>query len=325
MQLWPGPIAAVITATSIFLLLRTGLASKVLDRPNDRSLHTTATPRIGGICLMISIVAVAPWCDARTLWPIIAAATALSLLSLADDIWGLPVAARFVFHFAAAAFVLVIFPPPSVLFFPFFLLTFVWMTNLYNFMDGIDGLAGGMAAFGFGAFAIVALLEGDLPLGMLSTAIAGAAVGFLAFNIHPAKVFMGDAGSIPLGFLAAALGYYGFIRGVWSWWFPVLIFSPFIVDATITLLRRLLSRRKIWQAHREHYFQRMARSKFGHTGTTAVWYTLMAGVAGTAIFLLRATATVTAMAMLAWLFLYALAMFWIDRRYGSASPGIGNT
>jgi UDP-N-acetylmuramyl pentapeptide phosphotransferase/UDP-N-acetylglucosamine-1-phosphate transferase len=144
-------------------------------------------------------------------------------------------------------------------------------------MDGADGLAGGMALFGFGGYTCAALF-GPHPLyelGWASAAIAGAAIGFLFFNFHPAKIFLGDAGSIPLGFLAGALGYWGWRGGAWPIWFPALVFSPFIGDASITLLRRLARGEKFWQAHREHYYQRMVRLGAGHRSTALKWYLVM--------------------------------------------------
>ena len=108
----------------------------------------------------------------------------------------------------------------------------MWVTNLYNFMDGSDGLAGGMALFGFGAYALSAWLAGDAVFVVVAASIAAASAAFLVFNFPPAKVFMGDAGSIPLGFLAAALGILGWRAGHWPLWFPVLVFSPFIIDAS---------------------------------------------------------------------------------------------
>jgi UDP-N-acetylmuramyl pentapeptide phosphotransferase/UDP-N-acetylglucosamine-1-phosphate transferase len=155
-------------------------------------------------------------------------------------------------------------------------LAIVWMTNLYNFMDGSDGLAGGMALFGFGAYALGAWLAGDAVMAVASGAIAAAALTFLAFNFPPAKVFMGDAGSIPLGFLAAALGLIGWHAGNWPLWFPMLVFSPFIVDATVTLARRVLRGERFWQAHRTHYYQRLVQLGWGHRNTALAEYALMA-------------------------------------------------
>jgi UDP-N-acetylmuramyl pentapeptide phosphotransferase/UDP-N-acetylglucosamine-1-phosphate transferase len=196
-----------------------------------------------------------------------------------------------------------------------FLLAIVWYTNLYNFMDGSDGLAGGMAVIGFGAYAIAAQLSGASPFAALCAAVAAAAAGFLVFNFPPARLFMGDAGSVPLGFLAGALGVVGWSRGYWPIWCPLLAFAPFVCDATLTLLRRALRRERVWQAHRDHYYQRLVRMGFGHRGTALIEYSVMGGCAAIALLARRESATAQAGAVaLAAAVLIAIA-FWVDLRW----------
>ena len=282
---WPGAVAvalaAALASTAILrALLATGLAWRLAtDIPNDRSLHALPTPRVGGwgivpVCV-VALLALAP-----RLWLIAIAAAGLAAMSQIDDRRGLPARVRFTAHLAAVVALIAVFPADG----PWWLLVgigfvMVWLTNLYNFMDGADGLAGGMALFGFGAYAIAAL-TGATPspdLAVAGSAVAGAAFGFLLLNFHPARLFLGDAGSIPLGFLAGALGYWGWRADVWPIWFPALVFAPFIADASVTLLRRLLRGEKFWQAHREHYYQRMVRLGMGHARTALTWYLLMLG------------------------------------------------
>jgi UDP-GlcNAc:undecaprenyl-phosphate/decaprenyl-phosphate GlcNAc-1-phosphate transferase len=157
------------------------------------------------------------------------------------------------------------------------LLLTVWMTNLYNFMDGSDGLAGGMTLFGFTFYGIAALLVHNETLAMMNFAVGAATLGFLYYNFPPARVFMGDAGSIPLGFLVAAMGLWGWQQGCWSAWFPLLVFSPFIADASVTLLKRTLRGVKITEAHREHYYQRAILLGWSHRKLALVEYLLMLG------------------------------------------------
>ncbi|RQZ26149.1 glycosyl transferase [Burkholderia sp. Bp9017] len=280
---WPAALAlalaAAVASTAILrVLLATGLAWRLAtDIPNDRSLHTLPTPRVGGwgivpVCV-VALLALAP-----RLGLIAAAAAGLAALSLIDDRRGLPARVRFSAHLAAVVALVAVYPAAA----PWWLLVgvgfvMVWLTNLYNFMDGADGLAGGMALFGFGGYAVAAL-GGANPspdLVVAGAAAAGAALGFLLLNFHPARLFLGDAGSIPLGFLAGALGYWGWRTDVWPIWFPALVFSPFIADASVTLSRRLLRGEKFWQAHREHYYQRMVRSGIGHRRTALCWYLIM--------------------------------------------------
>jgi UDP-N-acetylmuramyl pentapeptide phosphotransferase/UDP-N-acetylglucosamine-1-phosphate transferase len=152
----------------------------------------------------------------------------------------------------------------------------VWMINLFNFMTGMDGLAGGMAVFGFGFLAVAAWLGGHVPLALVNATIASAAAAFLLFNHHPAQLFHGDAGSTTVGYLAAGVSLIGWHDGVWSLWFPVLVFSAFIVDATVTLLKRALQGQKFWLPHRSHYYQRLVLSGWGQRRTILAEYLLMA-------------------------------------------------
>lgn len=271
-------ICAALCAAVLGVLLKTGLAWRLAtDIPNERSLHERPTPRVGGWGMM-PVIVVAILLLAPSLWLIAVAVAFLAAVSQIDDRRGLPARVRFAAHFVAVLALIVVYPAPV----PWWCLAglaflMLWLVNLYNFMDGSDGLAGGMALFGFGAYAVAALL-GPTPTPELSwacAAVAGAAAGFLFFNFHPAKIFLGDAGSIPTGFLAGAMGYWGWRSGAWPIWFPALVFSPFIGDASITLIRRLLRGEKFWQAHREHYYQRMVRLGTGHAATALTWYLVM--------------------------------------------------
>ncbi|MDP1620135.1 MAG: glycosyl transferase, partial [bacterium] len=146
-------------------------------------------------------------------------AAMLAGLSFADDRYGLPTGVRFLAHGVVALWLVAVIDLGGPLWsWPLAVAAVVWMTNLYNFMDGSDGLAGGMAVFGFGTYALAAVMQGQADLALSSTVIAIAAVGFLIFNFPPARVFMGDAGSIPLGFLAAGLGLLGTAHDVWPGW-----------------------------------------------------------------------------------------------------------
>ncbi len=179
----------------------------------------------------------------------------------------------------AALFLALAYQGPWFLLVPA-LLAIIWMINLYNFMDGSDGLAGGMSIAGFGTYAVAAYGGGLMELSVLAAALAGAAAGFLIWNFHKARIFMGDSGSVPLGFLAAALGLLGWQEGVWPMWFPVLVFSPFIADASVTLVKRYLRGERLSQAHRSHYYQRVLRMGLGHRGTALAAYVLMLATSG---------------------------------------------
>jgi UDP-N-acetylmuramyl pentapeptide phosphotransferase/UDP-N-acetylglucosamine-1-phosphate transferase len=135
------------------------------------------------------------------------------------------------------------------------------------------------------------------------------------FNFHPARIFLGDAGSISLGFLAGALGEWGWRGGVWPVWFPILVFAPFIADASITLARRLLRGERFWQAHREHYYQRMVRSGIGHARTALAWYGLMLTGIMLAICALGQSAIFQACVLAVWIVVLCAAGACIDMRW----------
>ena len=313
---WMAPLVAFLVCwlTLAWLLRRGGRLP--MDHPNARSLHETPTPRIGGLGIMAGVAVAGVWLSDASLAPVMLAAFALAALSVLDDVRGLPVALRFLAHFIAAMAALLALGLSgwSLL---VGTLAVVWMTNLYNFMDGADGLAGGMAVIGFGALALAAGLGGAPGLTAFGAAIAAAALAFLRFNFPPARIFMGDAGSIPLGFLAAALGILGAQQDLWPWLFPLLVFSPFIVDASVTLAKRGLRGEKIWRAHRSHYYQRAVLLGASHRQLAWAAYVLMlasAALAFTLLLLPRFMPGVLAM----WAVTY-LVIFWaVDRRWHRA-------
>jgi UDP-N-acetylmuramyl pentapeptide phosphotransferase/UDP-N-acetylglucosamine-1-phosphate transferase len=310
--------AACVCAATLGVLLRTGLAWHLaIDIPNDRSLHVRPTPRVGGWGIVpVSVVAIL--LTVPDLWRAAAATACLAAVSQIDDRRGLPARVRFAVHVVAVVGFVAFYPAP-VRWWILAALAFVllWLVNLYNFMDGADGLAGGMALFGFGGYAVAALVAAHpLPgLALACAAVAGAALGFLFFNFYPARIFLGDAGSISLGFLAGVLGYWGWLRGVWPIWFPALVFAPFIADASITLARRLLRGERFWQPHRDHYYQRMVRLGMGHAKTAVAWYTVMAAGIMIALCSLGLAPAVQWCIFAAWIVVLCLMATAVDLRW----------
>ena len=276
--------AAVAAGLFLFLLLRSGLAWRIaVDEPNRRSLHLRPVPRVGGL-VVLGIALAATSIVAPTLQILTVTAACLMAVSAIDDRRGLSVSTRlFVQLIAATVASFTLVPAAPLWMLALIIVVIMWSMNLYNFMDGADGLAGGMSMFGFGALAVVAADVNAHQVAIACASIAGAAAGFLIHNFPPAKVFLGDAGSVPLGFLAATIGIEGWKQDVWPVWFPILVFSPFVVDATVTVTQRALRGTRVWHAHREHLYQRMVTGGLGHTRTAAAWYALMAIVAASAI------------------------------------------
>jgi UDP-N-acetylmuramyl pentapeptide phosphotransferase/UDP-N-acetylglucosamine-1-phosphate transferase len=309
-----APLAAFLVALVAARLLLTPAGRRIaLDTPNERSLHAAPVPRTGGLAIAagVAIACVLVW---PGLPAILLAAAALAAVSFADDLLGLRARVRLLLHLGAALAALWFdLEVRSVLALAVLALALAWTANLYNFMDGSDGLAGGMAVFGFGTYALAAWLSGAVTLAALCASIAAASGAFLVFNWHPARLFMGDVGSVPLGLLAGALGLQGWAIGAWPLWFPLLVFAPFMCDATLTLIKRALRRERLWQAHRDHYYQRLVRMGFGHRGAAYIEYAAMAGCAALALLVFREPVAVQGIALAFAVVALSGVAVWVDR------------
>lgn len=305
-----------------YLLARPNNRFKILDYPNERSLHTTPTPRTGGLAIcagmLVGVIIANLSLDAspRLMW-VAGAALFVAAVSLADDFFSVPVAFRFGAHIVAASVLMAGGLEPSAPWLPrveselsqpltllFGILFVVWMVNLYNFMDGMDGFAGGMAVIGFGSLAALGWLAGNDSFLLLNLIVAAAALGFLAFNFPPARIFMGDVGSSTLGLLAAAFVLWGADERIFPFWVGVLVFSPFIIDATVTLIRRALRREQVWIAHKSHYYQRLVLLGWSHKKVSLSAYCLMVLSGLSALSVTGQRAAVQWAAILVWAVVY---------------------
>jgi Fuc2NAc and GlcNAc transferase len=245
---------------------------QILDLPNERSAHTQPIPRGGGVGLFLGLVAGMaaaslqgqpwPW----LIWQLLLAAAVLVVVGAIDDSKGLPVGIRFCFYTLVSLAVtgLILWPAPVWLMLAA-ALYLLWMMNLFNFMDGIDGIA--VTQTVFVCLAVAALVTwrgGDATYSLLCLLIAGAACGFLYWNWSPARLFMGDAGSISLGFLLAALSLQGQVSGAMPLLCWLILMAVFIADASGTLLRRALTGEVVTRAHSSHLYQRLARHWQSH-------------------------------------------------------------
>lgn len=279
---WPWLIlaACLVFAATVVLtgfLLPVLRRHAVLDRPNDRSSHTDPTPRGGGLAILaVLLPAWAALAFAGVMpdgFPALLAATlALAVVSWIDDLRGLSPAARIVPQVAAVAATLALWPADTLVFqglLPLWLdrllaaVVWLWFLNLFNFMDGIDALAGTEAAsIGFGLAAVAFLgggLDAILPFALM---LAAAAAGFLVWNRPPARIFLGDVGSIPLGYLIGWLLLSAAAAGQWG--AALILPAYYLADATLTLLRRLAAGRDIFAAHAEHFYQVAVRRRLSH-------------------------------------------------------------
>jgi UDP-N-acetylmuramyl pentapeptide phosphotransferase/UDP-N-acetylglucosamine-1-phosphate transferase len=267
-------ISAPATGALIPLLRRRNL----LDRPNERSSHAVPTPRGGGIALIGTVLLA--WLGlaeigrvGAAIVPVCIAAASLAAVCWMDDLYDLSPALRLVAQAAAVAIGLLALPESSsglqhwvgpITYDLFVGFVWLWWINAYNFMDGIDGIAGSKAAAVSVGLVLVSAVGSavDPSIVLLAAAIFGASLGFLRWNWSPARIFLGDVGSVPLGYLTGFL-LIG-IAEAGRWKVALILPSYFLADATITLGRRLLRGEKVWQAHREHFYQQAVRHGLGH-------------------------------------------------------------
>jgi FlaA1/EpsC-like NDP-sugar epimerase/UDP-N-acetylmuramyl pentapeptide phosphotransferase/UDP-N-acetylglucosamine-1-phosphate transferase len=263
-------------------------------------LLSAAVGLVGGSLIGVMPVAAVGGEAGWALW-VAGAATIVSIISLIVDLTAVSVWIRLFVHALAAAAVVfgaglriteISVPslgsvPLGYVAVPVTMLFLVWMANLYNFMDGMDGFASGMTVLGYGFIAYAALRAGETALSVAALFVVAASLGFLPFNWPPSKIFMGDIGSVPLGFLAGALILRGVNTGLFDIWAPLLCFAPFVVDASVTLARRLIRGERLWRPHREHFYQRLVLAGWGHRRTVLTEYAVMLGCgASAAVYLL---------------------------------------
>ncbi len=299
---WPESVGASILAFglslgAVWMLVPRLVLLGALDVPNERSSHEAPVPRGGGLGVIIGIAggAIVLWLAGVQMppWAVIAAFVAVVLLGVAEDLGkslsqGVRLAVQVTAACAAVSALgpLERFPAPVSLDVPLGLmgwpLTVLWIvgvTNIFNFLDGIDGYAGFQGVVAGAALAFV----GSGWVAGLGVVVAAACAGFLVFNWNPAIVFMGDVGSLPLGFLFAVLplglgpksSLGVFVMGLALWFF--------LADGAFTILRRLSRREKIWQAHRSHLYQRLVIAGWTHA-KVVLWVGVgMIAVAGAGV------------------------------------------
>ena len=248
------------------------LRRNVLDQPNERSSHKIPVPRGGGWALVMvllpgMILAGIVQHNLQTMAGLLAGIAVLTAISWLDDKRGMSAKIRLTLHMLAAWLGTLSLPHDATLFnnaLPFMLdrailiIGWAWFINLYNFMDGIDGITGAETiAIASGVCWIMTLGNLQDPLvSLLTLLLTGASLGFLAFNWHPARIFLGDVGSVPLGYLT---GFCLLSLAVRGQLIPALILPLYyLADSGITITKRALRGEKIWQAHRQHFYQQAA-------------------------------------------------------------------
>ncbi len=249
---------------------------QILDVPNERSSHESPTPKGGGLPMLLAFfVGVVAMFGLSVFWSSpfgapLAGAAFLTLLGVADDSWALSVRLRF-FAYGFCCVVVAAALLRGAGYVPGFLLilctafAMLWALNLYNFMDGIDGFAATQCFLACGGAALLALYESDAGSYSLFCLLLGFSnLGFLVWNWPAARLFMGDAGSVPTGFLLASMAVLGAVQGYLPFACWLILLAVFIVDASWTLVRRVVGGEKFTQAHRSHAYQRLSRHWGSH-------------------------------------------------------------
>jgi len=269
------------------------LRRRILDVPGERSSHSAPTPRGGGVAIVVISLfgilvcwAFVPFWAAWPLLSFVGAALLVAGVSWRDDVRPLPVLVRFGAHALASVVVLAgvgfwaVFEAPGVglfrlgyLGFPITLLWIAGLTNAYNFMDGIDGIAGSQAVVaGLGWVALAGRADRiETWLGLL---LAASSLGFLVHNWPPAKIFMGDVGSAFLGFSFAVLAIIGAQHDPRLALAGILVVWPFVFDTIFTFLRRLRRGENVFKAHRSHLYQRLVLAGYSHRFVTCLYAAL---------------------------------------------------
>lgn len=324
--------AIVLTAAAVsyalgFAVWRMLRAWQVIDRPNERSSHTEATPRGGGLAILAVWLIGAGVLAGRTSsglsWLALGMGGMLALVSFVDDRRPLPWWVRLGVQLLVAGVASLSLAGDSpVWWLGLLAILLAGYANAFNFMDGVNGLAAGQAvcsAAGMALIAVVAGLPPTHPAVILSALLAGGAAGFLPHNFPRARMFMGDVGSVPLGFLLMFLtAWLARDGGAWLWLPLGALHAGFVLDTSITMLRRVLRGEKVHEAHREHFYQRLVRAGWSHPAVTGVQMMLSMGVlamwlavvmTGRSLSLLAITVTV-----LAWAVYFAFCEWAFTRR-----------
>lgn len=287
-----GAVLCALSALLTWVLMK---RVRIIDVPNARSSHTNPTPRSGGIAIVVTFFVGLgalwafsgdPVLQQGYFWAFCLSAFLIAVVSIVDDLAGMGFKAKLVLQIACAVAVMAMgvvvdqislpYVGPVALGWLAYPLTLMWivgLTNAFNFMDGIDGIAGGTALIAAGFFAAITVMQGSGFLYLVSIIIAWASLGFLLWNWQPAKIFMGDSGSQFLGFVLAVLAVMAgrFDESHVSYYVMPLLFFHFIWDTVYTFVRRLRAGERVTEAHRSHLYQLMNRLGLSHARVTSVY------------------------------------------------------
>lgn len=269
-------LSFVISLITIKLSLLIIAKTKTMDTPNERSNHITPIPKGAGIGIILSLLILYYIFFPINDFIFTFSVSLLCVISFINDNKNISILIRLITHIILALFVIYLWPPlldlhllnnimPNWIFITLIILFIIWMTNLYNFMDGIDGISGIQCIIIGTGIGTCLFYSNDINKieNILSGFLIGSGGAFLIWNWQPAKVFLGDAGSIPLGFINAILVLLLFKNGLW--YVAFILNSYYLSDASITLLNRILKKEIPWQAHKNHFYQKAVNNGYSHS------------------------------------------------------------
>jgi UDP-N-acetylmuramyl pentapeptide phosphotransferase/UDP-N-acetylglucosamine-1-phosphate transferase len=285
--------AGIAAASAVIVArVRSVAAKRLLDVPNERSSHSSPTPRGGGIAIVILVLAAVttaavlrfPAFSLRITATMVLTSAAIALVGFWDDVRSLPARVRLLTQIVAATVATVVIGAIDTialaaaasidvmwLAVPLTVTWIVGLTNAYNFMDGIDGIAGSQALIAALAWATIGWLSGNALLVVAGIAVAGSAAGFLFHNWPPARIFMGDVGSGFLGFTFAVLMIVAARTEPRAVVAGVLFVWPFVFDTVFTFFKRLYRQENVFEAHRSHLYQRLVIGGATHKAVTTIY------------------------------------------------------
>jgi UDP-GlcNAc:undecaprenyl-phosphate GlcNAc-1-phosphate transferase len=307
-----GLVAFIVSVLATPAIIRFALREGVLDKPNDRKPHDKAVPNIGGTAVFAGVITAIFVCfpflpeqlrpdEIYAVLGISLGASLIFIVGLFDDLFGLRPARKFLFQILiAAAGILfgikigflsgigdnyIYLKQPATV-----LLTILWVTalvNAVNLIDGLDGLASGISAIAAIAFLILGLMQGQIAAALLAAAVLGACIGFLPFNFHPAKIFLGDSGSLLLGYLLATTSIVGPFKTTTALTvvLPILILGLPIFDTSYAIWRRWKAHKKVYEPDTEHVHHKLHKRGLSHRATVLTLYGISAVLAVVAVII----------------------------------------
>ncbi|MEI8388487.1 MAG: MraY family glycosyltransferase [bacterium] len=306
-----GFLIAFVLALVIVPVVRSFCLKKgLVDIPNDRKVHKKPIPRLGGVaiwlCTILTFIILVfvnwDYPYGNGLSGILVGGSIMFLLGLVDDLYDLSPKFKLVVQIGAALIAFLLGVRIEILFNPFggalhlgifsLPITLIWLvgiSNAMNFIDGVDGLAGGVSAICAVTLAVVAIYTNQPISALLASILAGSMMGFLVFNFHPARIFMGDSGALFSGFALAGLSVAGVLKSLTATMvLPILILVVPILDISFSVFRRLLKGSNPMKADAEHIHHKLLQAGFSHNRTATILYLVCAGAGSVAAIIVGA-------------------------------------